>query len=231
MADAALPAGSIPTEAEIAVIEALAAEDEIIMARHPSGVQGFRTRLLFVDPQRKFLLILASTDSAASAALLNAPSAILRAESGEWRIEITADNPQPTVHEGVRAIRLAFPRSVEIKRRRMLERTPVPSTLVMRCAAFVGGEASFRGTVTDISRGGIGVMQDFSQTPLHAGDDLPGCHLERPGRDPVIVDLKVRFTVKMMREPGQPGLKIGCQFVDPSAQALGLIDEFAGKGP
>ena len=220
---------TLPSDAEIAVIEALAAQDETIMARVPAGGRGFHTRLLFVDPQRQFVLIQASADASASAVLLSSPQAILFVESGEWRIEITADNPQPAARDGVRAIRLAFPHSVSIKKRRMLERTTLPPVSSLRCVAYSGGKERFRGNVTDISRGGIGMLQEFTSGPLRSGEELVGCHLERPGRDPVRLDLKVRFAMAMTQEDGQSVVKVGFQFLNPSEALVGLVVEFAGE--
>ncbi len=218
---------SLPSDAEIAVIEALAAQAETVIARLPSGKDAFRTRLLFVDHQRQFVLIQASNDLSANALLLAAPQVVLLAELDEWRIEITADNPRPASRDGVRAIQLSFPHAVEIKRRRLLERTPVPPRLSLRCIAYVDGEACFAGIITDVSQGGIGMLQEFSRKPLHPGMEIARYQLEFPGRDRVAVDLKVRFVGAMTGEDGPPRLKIGCQFVNPSAEALALIDEFA----
>jgi len=72
----------------------------------------------------------------------------------------------------------------------------------------------------------IGVMQEFSKGTLRPGDEMRGCLLERPGRDPVKVDLIVRFDVTMKGEGGKAALKIGCQLLNPSREALGLIAEF-----
>ena len=47
--DVPASARSLPSDAEIAVIEALAAQAETVIARLPSGKDAFRTRLLFVD--------------------------------------------------------------------------------------------------------------------------------------------------------------------------------------
>ena len=163
----------------------------------------------------------------ANASLLAAPQVVLLAELDEWRIEITADNPRPASRDGVRAIQLAFPHAVEIKRRRMLERTPVPPRLSLRCIGYAGGEACFAGIVTDVSQGGLGMLQESSKNPLHPGMELAGYQLECPGRERVQVDLKVRFVGAMTGEDGPPRLKIGCQFVNPSAEALALIGEFA----
>jgi c-di-GMP-binding flagellar brake protein YcgR len=216
---------ALPSAGEIAVLEALAAEGEDVVARLPSGVAAFHTRLVFVDPGRQFILIQASADTTANAALLAAPRATLHAESGDWRIEFASESPQPAVHEGARAIRLAFPRSVAINRRRLQGRAAVSPQLSLRCVGYFGGSPSFAGSVIDISEGGIGLMREFSKYPLKPGTVLKGYRLERPGRDAVVVDLEVRY-METVAQDGGPRLKIGCRFVDPSPETRALIGEF-----
>jgi c-di-GMP-binding flagellar brake protein YcgR len=219
----------LPPEADIAVLEALAAEGEDVVARLPSGVAAFHTRLIFVDPERQFVLIQASGDTTANAALLAAPRATLHAESGDWRIEFNATNPQPAVHEGARAIRLAFPRSIAINRRRQQERVVVPPQLELRCVGYYGGSPCFSGAVIDVSEGGIGMMKEFSKFPLQPGTALSGYRLERPGKDPVTLDLEVRFVESVAGADGGPSLKVGCRIVKRSPDLLALIGEFLGK--
>ena len=218
----------LPSASEIAVLEALAEEGEPIVAQLASGVVAFHTRLLLVDPQREFVLLQASTDTAANAALLSGPHARLLAEMGEWRIEFSGENPQPVAHEGARAIRLAFPQSVSINRRRQVDRMEVPPHSLLRCVGNVGGAPSFTGAVIDISEGGIGILQEFSRYPLGPGTMLKGYRLERPGRDPLIVDLEVRYVEPRTAADGKQAPKVGCRFAELTPQVLELIAEFAG---
>ena len=217
---------NLPSDGEIAVLEALAVEGESAVARLASGVPVMRLRFLFVDPNRQYILFQSSPDKAANAALLAGPRASLLVEWGEWRIEFSAESPQPAEHRGTVAIRMAFPRSVSIKRRRMQERTHVPPEFPLRCAGYVGGVACFEGTIVDIGEGGIGMFQEYSKKTLEPGVVLAGYCLERPGKEPVRVDLEVRHTETTARADGKPALRIGCRFLHTSPALGALIAEF-----
>lgn len=215
-----------PSESEVAVLEALASEGTSLVARLASGVAAFRTQLLFVDPERRFLLIKASEDTAANATLLAGPRASLLALQDEWRIEFTAESPRPDVHGDHRAVRLAFPAAVSIGRRRLQERVEVPRHSSLRCLGPAGGTVRFEALVTDVSEGGIGLLQEFTAEPPKPGSCLAGYRLERPGKDPVAVDLEVRYTENAALPDGRPALKVGYRFLGPSQEALDLIGEF-----
>lgn len=213
------------SESEIAVLEALASEGAPIVARLASGVTAFRTQLLFVDPERRFLLIKASDDTAANATLLAGARANLLAVLDEWRIEFSADSPRPDVHGGARAVRLAFPAAVSIGRRRQQERAPVPMHSSLRCFGRSGAGAAFEAAVTDVSEGGVGLLQELTAHPPEPGTCLSGCRLERPGMDPVPVDLEVRYAEPAALPDGRPGLKVGYRFLNPAPETLALIGE------
>jgi c-di-GMP-binding flagellar brake protein YcgR len=226
----ALPAAgkaSHPSDSEIAVLEALAVEGTAIAVRLASGLQVFHTQLLFVDPARRFILIRAGDDTAANARLLAGPRANLLAELGEWRIEFHAESPQTASHAGIRAVRLAFPASVSISRRRQQERAVVPRQSLLRCVGQAVGGARFEASVTDLSPGGIGLLHEAS-SPLDPGTVLKGCRLERPKKDPVEVDLEVRYTEPATLPDGRAGMKVGYRFLTPPAAIHSLMREFVG---
>ena len=216
-----------PSDSEIAVLEALAVEGTAIAARLASGLQVFHTRLLLVDPGRRFILIKASDDTAANARLLAGPRANLLAELGEWRIEFNAETPQTASHAGIRAVRFAFPASIAINRRRQQERAPVPRQSHLRCVGQAVGGARFEASVTDLSPGGIGLLHEAS-IPLEPGTVLAGCRLERPRKDPVVVDLEVRYTEPATLPDGKPGMRVGYRFLNPPPAIHSLMREFVG---
>lgn len=220
-------AASRPADSEVAVLAALAVEGTSIAARLASGVQAFRTRLLFVDPARRHIVIQASDDTAANARLLAGPRVNLLAELDDWRIEFTAESPQPASHGGFQAMRLAFPTAISINRRRRQERAAVPKQSNLRCVGQAPGGKAFEAIVTDVSPGGIGLLQAASAT-LKPGTVLVGCRLERPGKDPVEVDLEVRYTEAVALAEGAPGMKVGYRFLNPSPAMRALIGEFVG---
>ena len=161
-----------PTEAEVAVLEALAAQGEVLSAKVASGATPFRAKLRFVDPGRQFLIVARSGDPGADAAFLALAQAELFVEWGEWRVAFAAAAPVAASHEGVAAIRLQFPGSVAINRRRMFERAPVPDR-ALRCVAYSGPVPGFDAIVTDISQGGVGLQIDAAGSALEPGMVLP----------------------------------------------------------
>ena len=218
-----------PPDAEIAVLEALVAEGEMLVAKTGQGAPVFRSRLRFVDPGREFVLVELSADAFANAALLALPRVNLLVEWGEWRIELAADDPKPVSHDGVEAIRLGFPEEVSINRRRILPRASVPQRSMLRCAGYDGRGIYFEATITDIGQGGIGMLRELSTIPLEPGTHLHGYRIEGPGREPVIADLEVRHTAITTLADGRSALRVGCRFVNLTPEIIFLVAESFGK--
>lgn len=221
----------VPTEAEIAVLEALAAQGEILTAKAESGARPFRARLRFVDSARQFLILDRGADEAAAAALLARPRAEFLVEWGEWRIGFACDRPVTVSHDGTPAFRVSFPEAVSIGKRRMFARAAVPDKAKLRCVAYSGAAPIFEADITDVGQGGLGMHADAAVTSLEPGMILAGCRLERAGRTPAIVDLEIRHTARATLEDGRHVLRIGCRFVAPSPAAMGLVAEFIGERP
>lgn len=220
-----------PTEAEIGVLEALAAQGEPLATRSAAGTGPFRTRLLRVDPGRRFLLFDRGGDAAAQAQVLGQSAVDFIVEWGEWRIGFTVANPVAAEHDGTAAIRTGFPESIAISRRRMLPRSAVPPGAALRCVAGAGASVAFEADVLDVSQGGIGMQAEAKTAPLDPGMVLAACRLERAGREPVVVDLEVRHTARVTLGDGRLVLRIGCRFVNLSPAAMRLVAEYGGAPP
>lgn len=219
---------SRPTEAESAVLEALATQGEVLSAGAAPGATGFRTTLRFVDPAREFIVVARSGDQGADAAFTALARAEFAVEWGEWRIAFAAESPEAVSHAGEAAIRLRFPQSVTISRRRMFVRAPVPDR-ALRCVAYSGAAAVFEAIVTDISQGGVGLQIDDAGETLQPGMVLPRCRILRGGGDPATVDLEVRHTAVVTGANGGRTVRAGCRFVNLSPSAMALVAQFVGN--
>ncbi|MCM2327604.1 MAG: flagellar brake protein [Lysobacter sp.] len=220
-----------PTEAEIGVLEALAAQGEVIVTRAAAGTTPFRTRLRLVDPGRRFLLFDRSGDAAADALVLGLSPVDFLVEWGEWRIGFAVANPVAAEHGGAAVIRADFPGSIAISRRRMLPRSAVSPEAALRCVAYSGTVAVWEADVLDVSQGGVGMQAEAKVSSLDPGMVLAASRLVRDGREPVVVDLEVRHTARITLEDGRQVLRIGCRFVNLSPAAMRLVAEFGGARP
>lgn len=218
------------TSEEIAVLEALMAQGESLESRPGVCTPRFRSQLRLVDRKNRLLLLGCSADEAANRALLALPRAELQVEWGEWWIAFTAGNPTPFLHQGTEAIRLEFPNAVDIRRRRLYQRTadPLPP---LRCVDYVGDTVAFEFTVTDVSQGGVALRVDFAGDELEPGMVLSACRLECAGREPAIVDLKVQHTRSATLPSGSRVAGVGCRFVNLSPAAMALIAEYTDAKP
>ena len=217
------------TDAEIAVLEALAAQGEILQTKTGTCDPPFRSRLRLVDRQRCLLLLDRCSDEAANMALLALPRADLQVEWGEWRITFVARNLVAFPHEGTEAIRLDFPDAVAISRRRIYQRTQNPRPPLL-FEAYFGTTVVFEAEVTDVSQGGVGIVID-SAAALEPGTILAGCRLECPDSEPVIVDLEVRHTTKAGLPGGRQVTHAGCRFLRLSPSAMGLVAKYVDAKP
>lgn len=219
-------------EAIMSVLQALCRQGEPVVAQLGEGEPAFRSRLRFVDPQRQYIVVDASDDAAASAALLAQTRVAFHSMWDEWRIEFSAAEPQVSMHEGAAAIRLRFPEAVTSHHRRAAERVPVPLQAPLRCVASVDDVVFFEAIVADISLGGIGVLQFGPDIALQAGTVIRGCRIERPGRPAVGVDIEVRYTGPAAFPDGRPARRAGCRFMNlspPSVALAELVAEYSGR--
>lgn len=217
------------TEAEIAVLEALAAQGEMLDSKSGTCTPAFRSRLRLVDRQRSLLLLERGSDEAANLALLTLPRVELQVEWGEWRIDFVASNLGAFPHQGIETIRLDFPDSVAIRRRRMYERTEDPRPPLL-CEISSRNALAFEAVVTDVSQGGLGMEMD-SAAALVPGTVLAACRLRYLDWEPVSVDLEVRHTANVMLADGRKLVRGGYRFLHLSPEAMGLIAKYVGTKP
>jgi c-di-GMP-binding flagellar brake protein YcgR len=223
-------ARATPSDAEVSVLDALAAEGQTLSASLCGQSRPFRARLLRVDPEREFLLVGSSGEAGADDAVLRQQAVAFWVEWGEWRISFSAAAPERASDGDRDAIRLRFPERVDIGRRRLHERHAVPAGTI-RGVAYSGAVAVFEAAVTDVSEGGLGLQAELVGTGIEPGMVLPGCRIERPDREHLVVDLEVRHTATSTRPDGRRLWRAGCRFVNLAPEARKAVGDLAGHVP
>jgi flagellar brake protein len=207
------------------LLNSLVMRGEPIVSDLGGGKQRFHSRLRFVDPARAYIVIELSADDLANKALLARPRATFHAEPGGWQVEFSAADPQPTsAHEGAPGIRLRFPEIVA-GHRRADARADAPPQEELRCIIDAGGVMPFDGTVTNVSKGGIGFLQYDPTISLEPGTVLKGCRIENPKGDSILVDMEVRYSQLVDLDDGRQVQSSGCRFLDLSAEETVRIEE------
>ncbi|MBI2961599.1 MAG: flagellar brake protein [Betaproteobacteria bacterium] len=213
------------TEEIARILTSLHAKAELIAAS--LGDKLFRSQLLFIDPDRHYIVVAGPDDAAAKAAVLARSRLDFVAQFGGWHIEFAAGDPQTTTLAGKPAIRLSFPQAVIRHQRRAGERTQVPAGEPLRCIADAQGFAPFEGKIVDIARGGIGLLVYPSDITLEPGTVLKGCRVQRPDKEPIEVDLEVRYSTPLVLADGTHAHRSGCVFLNPTREVMELIESFS----
>ena len=211
------------------VLDALAQQRVVISAdiANDSGEDLlFLTRLLHVDPAGQFIVIAYSRDKPANQALISCPALVLHANLDDAHIEFAAADPVEVMIADVAAIRLRFPDALLRLRRREHPRFRLPPSVPLRCVADSGGFIPFEARIADISVGGMGAMIHDVEIKLPTGTVLKNCRIVHPRGDAVIVDVEVRYSVRVMLPDGEWAHRTGFRFLDQSPGLLELINIF-----
>ena len=208
------------------VLESLQKLAQPIAAALGSDDLPFRSQLLFVDPERHYIIIAAAASEALNAALLAHPHVSFISEFGGWHVEFAAADPQSTTLAGKHAIRLRFPEVIVTQRRRDEPRAALPPVPPLRCIADTQGFAPFEARIVNISRSGIGILLYASDITLEPGTVLKGCRIERRGAPAIDVDLEVRYSSPVVLADGSHAHRSGCVFLNPTREVMELIESF-----
>lgn len=215
------------SDAQIArVLESLAARREVVTAELPGNRGRFTGRVIHADSVGQFITVSSTDDESARAALLGCARVPLSSRPGGWNIEFVAVDPCEVMHDGTPAIRLGYPDILSAHQRRQHVRHDVPTKVPLRCVADASGLTPFDAHITDISRGGIGVLHYSPDITLEPGTVLLGSHIEGPGGDSIAVNLQVRYSEMVTLPDGSSAHRSGFCFVNASDDVQRLIDAY-----
>ena len=208
------------------VLETMHGHGQAIIAYLGSNDIEFRSRLLFVDPDRQYIAV-ASPGPANAKELLARAHVTFISDFNGWHIEFAAAEPRLSEIGGEPAIRLKFPSIISSQQQRRTEpRLPIPNRLPLHCEADTQGIASFDGELMDVSQGGIGFITYDTGISLEPGTVLKGTRIHRPGEMPLLVDLEVRYSKPVLLPNGQRAHRSGCVFLNPTREITELIESF-----
>jgi c-di-GMP-binding flagellar brake protein YcgR len=211
------------------VLNSLVMRGEPLISDLGGGKLLFRSRLRFVDPARAYIIVELSADEAANRAVLTRSRANFHSEPGGWRVEFSAADPKPTTaHEGAPGIRLRYPQVIVGHRRREDERTAIAPHQQLRCVVDEAGVMPFDGTMTNVSKGGIGFLQYDPMISLEPGTVLKGCRLDSPSGASIVVDMEVRYSQLVTLGDGTKVTSSGCRFINLAPGDTARIEHMFG---
>lgn len=206
----------------LALLRELVAKRSRVTVNFAGGNRFIVTSLLCANPEFEELIIDCGSDAEANRQLLRADALHFMTVLDQIRIEFTAFHAEPTIFEGLPALRVRMPDSVVRLQRREYYRvlTSLVRPLVCEAPDPAEPQATLSLRVLDLSGGGLAFHVPGDKAPFLVGELLEGCSLDLPEAGRVIFNASVR-SIAMHARP--PGLRIGCAFVRLPGHAHKLI--------
>jgi c-di-GMP-binding flagellar brake protein YcgR len=206
-------------------LDAMLADGDLVTAVWHEGERLFLSRLLRVDPVASRFVVAYDATREANAALLVSSTVTFTCNHRGAHYNFVATAPCAIEHEGAAAIRFAFPLALFAHQRRTQPRIQAPARIPLRCE-IPWGPLSIDAQVVDVSLDGIGTIVYGTDIQLPTGTKLEQAQIIHPDRAPVVIDLEVRYSIRVTGSDGTPAMRSGCRFLGASQDLHDLIRLF-----
>ncbi len=219
----------IRSAVEIAyVLRAVQHKRELVAAFFNGGQDFILTSILDVGSDEALILD-CGPDEAVNARLLASDRVLLSTTQDGAKVQFALDRLEKTTHCGRAAFRAALPRELLKLQRREYYRLPAPVVQPIKCSiAFSqGGKAEV--TVTNISLGGIAIVDHQNLVKLNVDDRYDNCRILLPALGEVTTAIEIRNQRQVQRKDGGVGYRAGCMFLGLASAQQATIQRYIIK--
>jgi len=190
------------------------------------------TSLLAVDPDTNTIVLDRSISQEQNARIVAAPKVMCETSLDKIRILFSLQGLRETRFEGGIALGADVPATLIRLQRREFYRmptsltTPVQATIPLPPA--LGGGSTVL-SLSDISCGGIAILDNKHQLGTTIGETFPNCRIEVPDIGPVTTALQIRNSLDMTLLNNKTTRRLGCQFIDISRANMAAVQRYITK--
>jgi c-di-GMP-binding flagellar brake protein YcgR len=206
-------------------LEAILTDGDMVTAAWQKGERLFLSRLLRVDPVQGWFIVACDASREANAALLASATVTFACNHRGAHYNFVATAPCAVQCDSEPAMRFAFPLALYAHQQRAHPRVQVPARIPLRCE-IPWGPLAIEAEVVDASLDGIGTITYGTDIRLAIGTKLEGVRILHPERNPIVVDLDMRYSVRITGRDGAPAMRSGCRFIGAPEDLRDLIRLF-----
>ena len=189
------------------------------------------TSLLDMDAAAGTILLDCSIDRAQNLRILAKGRIRIETTLDKIRIVFMADNVESATYENRPALRCAIPATLIRLQRREFYRMETPLASPVRVTVpllLEGGGVAEAFTLSDISVGGLALLDNKLLLGFGLGHKLTGCTLALPD-GAVGTTLVIRNTTELTLLNGKRCRRVGCAFLDLSRGSLASVQRYITK--
>jgi c-di-GMP-binding flagellar brake protein YcgR len=216
----------------VALLRQISEKNQLIRLLIKGEADVCVTSLLVVDPDAGTLVIDRSINHEQNARIVASNKVMCETSLDKIRILFSLEGLRETRFEGSIALEADIPATLIRLQRREFYRMPTPVTSPVRAtiplpAELGGGTAVF--PLSDISCGGIAILDNKHQLGTTIGETYLNCRIELPEIGPVTTSLQIRNSLDMTLLNNKTSRRLGCEFIDISRGNLAAVQRYITK--
>lgn len=194
------------------VLTDLGKRPDILTAYFNHGKEYLLTAVLAVMPERNLLVLDYGADEKLNQRLLEYGRAVCVTKHDNINIKFGCTILQRAKFQERQALAASLPETLYRQQRREFFRVALPLINAVKCYIPQGEQGELALSMTDISCGGIGLIDPTRQFNPEPGTLLRGCRAELPEAGTLVFDLVVRNNFLQMQNDGTQARRVGCAF-------------------
>lgn len=213
----------------IALLRAIASKNQLIRMLLHGEADVCVTAILHIDPEQGLLYLDAPIDKAQRERALVTKRISFETTLDKIRILFAAEELAATTYEERPALCMDIPETMIRLQRREFYRMPTPVSNPVRVTVPMppelgGGSNVF--PLSDISCGGISILDNKLLLGNRIGSTYPGCRIDLPEIGPVVATLQIRNSLDLTLLNNKTNRRLGCAFVDISRGSLSSVQRY-----
>lgn len=211
----------------------LGSHKQLIRMQATHGADSALTSILIVDEAAGIVIIDCTPSQLTNERLVESGEIAFETVLDNIRLLFSAPKIEFCIHEDRPALSIPIPASVIRMQRREFYRVVTPVMTPVKCTIQIPDATGKYVTTTvlqvsNISGGGIGVVDDKNRIPPDFSVDYPNCRLELPG-SPVTLTLRLKNAQNVTLNNGKKVRRLGFMFVNPPNSVETAIQRYITK--
>ena len=196
------------------ILRAIIQKGDGVTAHFNHGDDFILTSILDVDANNDTVVLDYGPNEALNHKILEARKIVFITSQNKVRIQFTASHIEKIDYEGRSAFRINLPESLIKLQRREFYRLTTPISKPLVCTFPLEGGKSVDLAITDISIGGIGVVNPPATFNFKTGAMHQGCQFTLPEIGTIQATLQIRNSFEITMKNDVRMMRAGCMFTN-----------------
>jgi c-di-GMP-binding flagellar brake protein YcgR len=217
----------------INLLRSVSARNQLVRMQPEGSGDAVVTSILLVDDASNAMVVDCAPSRLINERILESQKVLFETVLDNIRINFAATRVESCDFDERPALLIDLPATVIRLQRREFYRVQTPIAAPVKCSipvtdAYTNSPKPVNVALSNVSAGGIGVLDDRKLIAPEIGRNFPNCRIDIPG-GPVAVTLQLRNSQDLTLSNGKQVRRLGFMFVEPPSAALASVQRYITK--